>query len=489
MKKLKLILPVIAAMALSGCNVFLPSLSNPSSVENNSQTSEVTSEELESPSTSGTSEVTSEDTSSTSHTSQGTSEITISSEETSTESQVEEGSRTILIYMCGADLESGYNPEYGTYSDSYLASSDLDEIKSVVGQPENINIVIEAGGAKRWHSSYSSLISTSKLNRFHLRNNKYISDGKITRASMGLSSTFQSFLEWGLTNYPAEKTGVILWNHGGGMRGVCYDELSNDDSLTNDEVLKAVKNAFTKTNTTKLEWIGYDACLMQLQDVAEFNSPYFNYMVASQESETGYGWDYDTWVDDLYAGKDTETILTAICDGFIEDNGGVNATGDYYEGEYYAADQTLSYLDLNYMDEYKTAWENMASVLKTKITSTNKSTFNRNIIGKTKYFACEDYDYFCEFDVYHFLTLLEKNSTFNPGASYIKDCKTALNNLVRHSVAQKEAAHDAYGLSFYYASGSGSSQTSFSTSTYSNFTNWSYLSKTYGGRLTSSYSY
>ena len=274
---------------------------------------------------------------------------------------------TILIYMCGADLESGYDSDTGKYSDSYLASGDLDEIKSVSGQSDDINIVVEAGGSRRWKSSYTSIISTSKLNRFHLSNRSYVLDEQISNASMGLSSTFQSFLEWGLTNYPAQKTGVILWNHGGGMRGVCYDELHSNDSLYDDEVKTAIVNAYTNTGTSKLEWIGYDACLMQLQDVAEFNSPYFNYMVASQESEAGYGWDYDTWVDDLYAGKSSETIFKAICDGFITDNGGVNATGGYYQGTYYPADQTLSYLDLRYMSAYMSAWDDMSSQLRNMI--------------------------------------------------------------------------------------------------------------------------
>ena len=47
---------------------------------------------------------------------------------------------TILIYMCGADLESG----------SGLASMDLDEILSVDNQPDDMNIVIETGGSKKW---------------------------------------------------------------------------------------------------------------------------------------------------------------------------------------------------------------------------------------------------------------------------------------------------------------------------------------------------
>ena len=222
---------------------------------------------------------------------------------------------------------------------------------------------------------------------------------------------------------------------------------------------------------------------MQLQEIAEFNSPYFNYMIGSQESEAGAGWDYDTWVDDLFAKKSTENILKAVVDGFIADNGGVNASSSYYT----SADQTLSFLNLNNMEAYKTAWENLAAQLKTKISSSNASQFRTNVIGKTKYFGDSDYYYFSEFDAYHFLSILEKNSTFNPGSTYIEEVRTAFNNLVVYNVAQKAVAHDAYGLSFFFPAGTSYGQKSFCNATYSSFTNWNSICSSYGGSLTTSY--
>ncbi len=387
---------------------------------------------------------------------------------------------TILIYMCGSDLES----------ENGLATSDLDEIASVSGQTSDYNVVIEAGGASSWASTYSYVINKNYLNRFHLSNKKFVKDAQISKASMAQSATLQSFLEWGISTYPADKYGVILWNHGGGMQGVCFDENYAYDSLLNNEVVTAVKGARNSLGIAdKFEFIGYDACLMGLQDVAEFNAPYFNYMASSQESENGYGWDYDTWLDDLFAGKDTKTILKAVADGFIEDNGGVDAYGGYDdERTYYPADQTFSYYDLSKMDAYRTAWENMAAQLKNKITTSNCKNFNR-IIAKTKYFAEEDYASYCEFDAYHFVTLLEKDATFNPGITYTTAVKNALNDLVVYNITQNEAAHDAYGISFYYVAGTDGSQKYFAKSTYSNFTNWTYLSANFGSDISSIYAY
>ena len=363
---------------------------------------------------------------------------------------------TIMLYICGADLES----------QNGLATSDLREILSVSGQPEDVNIVIQTGGASSWKTTYG--INKSKLERWHVNNKSLVKDASLTSANMGLSSTLQSFIEYGLNEYPAQKTGLIFWNHGGGMRGVCYDEKFSDDCLLNSEIQTALKNSFANCGLTgqKLEWVGYDACLMQVQDIAETNSKYFNYMIASEESESGYGWDYDTWVDDLYAGKDTETILKAIVDGFIKDNGGASSS---------SGDQTLSYLDLAYVSEYKTAWEDMAAQLNNKVTSSNKSNFNNAIKNYVKHYADSDYDYFCTFDAWDFVDKLANNTNFSNyriDASYTTAVKTAHSKLVKYNSAQKGAGVSK-GLCMYWPNSSQYSdvKTYYSTSE-TNFTTW-----------------
>ena len=377
---------------------------------------------------------------------------------------------TVLLYLCGADLESKYK----------LASGDISEILSVANQPEDVNFIIETGGCTSWASTYG--ISNSNLERYEVRNKKLNKLASLSYQSMGLTSTLQSFVEFGLKNYPAERTGLILWNHGGGMRGVCYDQKKNDDTLITSEVYKAVGNALNNCGMAgqKLEWIGYDACLMQVQDIAEKNSQYFNYMVASQESEAGEGWDYDTWVDDLYAKKNTQTILKAVVDGFIADNGGANATQIYDGGQYYEADQTLSVLDLSKAAAYKTAWENMATQLKNKLTTSNRSTFNNLIKNNVKHFAGDDYDYFCTFDAVDFMNKLASNSTFNPGSTYTTAVKSALSDLVFYNVAQKGAGN-ANGLCFYWTnSDSYSDLDNYYSTSETNFSVWRSICSTYG---------
>ena len=371
---------------------------------------------------------------------------------------------TVLIYICGADLESKNG----------LATGDIKEILKISGQPDDVNIVIETGGASSWESTYG--ISSSNLERYHVANRSLVRDESLTYASMGQASTLRSFIEYGLKNYPAERTGLVLWNHGGGMRGVCYDEKKNDDALLASEVSSAVSSALTNCGMSdqKLEWIGYDACLMAVQDIAVKNSQYFNYMIASEESEAGYGWDYDTWVDDLYSKKSTTTILKAIVDGFITDNGGASKS---------SGDQTLSYMNLSYASAYKTAWENMATQLKTKLSSSNKSTFNNAIINNVKHFGDSDYDYFCTFDAKDFINKLASGSAFSAfkiDSSYTDAVLQQFTNFVSYSVAQKGAG-EAYGLCMYWPNNKQYSNVgTYYTSSETSLSTWRSICVTYG---------
>lgn len=373
---------------------------------------------------------------------------------------------TILLYVCGADLESK----------SGLASGDFAEILKVNSQPNDVNIVIQTGGSNSW-KSYG--ISGSYNQRYHVESKSLVCDNNQVYSkykSMGSSTTLADFVGWGMQEYPAEKTGLVLWNHGGAMRGVCYDEKSNSDSLLNSEIKTAVTSGLTQAGKSgeKLEFLGFDACLMQAQDIAEFASGFANYMIASQESEAGYGWDYDNWVDDLYAKKSTETILTAIVDSFISDNGGIYAKD---------GDQTLSWLNLAYMAEYKTAFENFAAALTTKFgSSVSKDTFYNFMHNNVKFFGGEsdDDEYFGMFDVMDFLNKIGSNSSYNPGGSYISDVKTAFNKLVKYSVAQRDAGN-ANGLCCIYSKTSGSWLLgSYYSTSETNFTKWRTFVSKYG---------
>jgi PBP1b-binding outer membrane lipoprotein LpoB len=89
--------------------------------------------------------------------------------ETPEEPEVQKDYATILLYMCGSNLESEY-ANNSTYGNIGLATMDIMEILSVENQPDDINIVVETGGASKWtkrsYANYGSEdISSSSLQR------------------------------------------------------------------------------------------------------------------------------------------------------------------------------------------------------------------------------------------------------------------------------------------------------------------------------------
>ena len=341
---------------------------------------------------------------------------------------------TIMLYICGSNLES----------ESGCATSDISEILKVNNQPDDVNIIMETGGTTRW-KKYG--IDANALSRYHVENKQLVLDEKLTKVNMGKRATFESFLNWGLEEYPADNVGVIFWNHGGALDGVCFDDsIGGSDSLTNSETATAYKNVLPNYGIDKLEFVGYDACLMQVQDIAEFNSHYFNYMVTSEETETGSGWVYDQWIDDVYNGKSTKDILKANVDSFINRNGG---------------DQTLSYLVLSKMDDYYNKFEAMASAIKT--TAKNNYSSFKSLLNNCKQFY--GYSYYGLVDGYDFMNKLKANATYESYKTEIEAAQAAYSQLVGYSRHGSQAGN-SNGLAVVAAV-----YCSYSTSETS-FTNW-----------------
>ena len=301
---------------------------------------------------------------------------------------------TIMFYMCGSTLESGGgNNSSGNITDA------ITKILDVPNKPTNVNVIIEAGGCTDWQQ-YN--IPDNQISRYYVNNGQLCVDNigvSYDRyASMGAQSTFQAFLNWGLTYYPANKTGVILMNHGGAMSGVCFDTVHNEDSLTNAEANQAFRNVLGENPTSKLEFIQYDACLMGLQDVARYNSKYFNYMVASENEVTE---DMVTgvsanWLAGLYAGQPTLTFLETMIDDFIRNGCGW--------------EQTSTILDLSKMNGYYNAFETLASKINDTIRNQDDRSALYNLVQGSgfPYCPCSNSYNYCVSDCFLFLNKLKQ---------------------------------------------------------------------------------
>lgn len=349
---------------------------------------------------------------------------------------------TIMMYMCGSSLESGSDyAQYGYDPDTNpmgYCSDDIAEILATSGKPDSVNIIMECGGSLGWKNTKIRQ-HKDKLSRWHVDNQQIVwEEDKTYTYSMGATSTFQEFLEWGFHKYPAEHYGVILWNHGGAMQGVCFDEVKGDDALTSSECEAAVTEARRNYGiASKLDFITYDACLMCVQDIAEYNSKNFNYMLSSQEVEAGSGYDYDAWLPYLYTrvknGQEVHPgeLLKEIAVTFMEE---VESAHEY--------DQTQSVINLTKIDTYVNKLSAFAKQMNSKVTNwtTFKNLMNSNV---KRYASSASYGY----DVFDAEDVFDVSDSSYSGLSTVSEAKAALSVLVYYEQHGKNTS--GCGLSMF----------------------------------------
>ncbi len=232
----------------------------------------------------------------------------------------EQTSWTIMVYMIGSDLESSYdfynNRLYGS------ASADLEEMMAG-NASDNIHVVVETGGTKNW---LLDTIEPGTNQRWKIGNNSMELLDTLGTKNMSDPDTLYDFTSWAINSYPSDNYALILWDHGGGsLYGFGLDEYFPDDSLTLDE-MDTVLATVTHEQNMKFEVVGFDACLMATLETAAMLEPYAHYLIASEETEPDYGWDYERVLTQLGDGeafngkKFGELVVSGFFDASIEEN-------------------------------------------------------------------------------------------------------------------------------------------------------------------------
>ena len=211
---------------------------------------------------------------------------------------------TIMVYMCGADLESQQG----------MATSDLKEMAGAKFE-ENVNLLVYTGGAKKWRNN---VVSASRNQIYQIKDGAfYCLKEDMGSGSMTNPDTLTTFLKFGKENFAADRMCLIFWDHGGGsVSGYGYDErYGQGQTMTLAGINQALKNA-----GIKFDFIGFDTCLMATVENGIMLSQYADYMIASEETEPGVGWYYTNWLTQL--GKNTSTptvrIGRTIADDFVD---------------------------------------------------------------------------------------------------------------------------------------------------------------------------
>ena len=244
-------------------------------------------------------------------------------------------SATVMVYICGSDLESGYG----------AASADIEEmLEADLG--DNVNVVLETGGASEW--SFSPEADPSTRQRWILEDGEASLVQDAGEGTMLDEDEVTDFCSWAAKECPADRYILIFWDHGGGtIGGFGYDENYPDASAL---TLSQLRNAI-KASGVAFDMVGFDACLMATVECAWAMEPVADYLVASEQTEPGDGWSWTGFLNQL--GSDPSTATMDLGKTIIDD-----FSAHYAEtGE---EDTTLSLIDLR---EISRVYERLSTFL------------------------------------------------------------------------------------------------------------------------------
>ncbi len=177
----------------------------------------------------------------------------------------------------------------------------------------------------------------------------YIEKGNVKKVKdmgeldMGDYKLLVNFMKYIVANYPAKKYVLTIWNHGSGwkhaskgiVRGISYDDSSNNHITTGQlgTALKEIK----KVIGHNIDILNFDACLMQMAEVAYVCQGSVDYIVASEETEPGKGTPYDDVFSKLTKSSTPVSFSKAWVKAFV---------GSYSGGSQGNEDCTQSALDV-----------------------------------------------------------------------------------------------------------------------------------------------
>ena len=211
---------------------------------------------------------------------------------------------TVMIYLCGTDLESGNG----------MGTNDLSEMaKATIGN--NLNVIVFTGGCKRWRNN---IISNSVNQIYQIKSGGLLPlEQNAGNGAMTNPNTLLSFINYCTKNFPANRNALIFWDHGAGsIGGYGYDEKNASAGAMS---LAGINSALNAAGI-KYDFIGFDTCLMGTAETALTLSQYADYMIASEETEPGVGWYYTNWLTKLSQNTSMPTLEIGrnIVDDFVD---------------------------------------------------------------------------------------------------------------------------------------------------------------------------
>ncbi len=323
---------------------------------------------------------------------------------------VRTGKWTVMVWLDGdnnleaASLLDFNEMEYGLYL-AEQGNSNINNELAVIVQidrvPGYVNIGLDGGpdwtNTRRYRISSDPDTGDDMIRSYQLAN--------MDETNMGSAANLRDFITYCKSNYPADNYALILWNHGGGVRGsstetiisksisksgeqiepvytpkaVCWDETNSNDCLYVGEISDVL------TDAEDVDLLGFDACLMGMAEVAyQFRSGTdestrfsADYMAASVANEQGDGWEYNR-IFNRFSGSGTDPEGDT-CESVSDTDASDFATiivkeySDAFAATPAYAGETMAAYNLNMIEAVKTQLDSLASGLGSSKTASDNA--------------------------------------------------------------------------------------------------------------------
>ena len=181
-----------------------------------------------------------------------------------------------------------------------LEKNNLDELRAMmaVGSTPDVTVIVLCGRSPddNEDDGYSGE-AVGNLANWKTCKLLRVDKGRLTEladwgdASMASGETLTRFVETVRRDFPAQRTALVLNDHGMAWQGCCGDESApeGEDAMTLPALRDGLRRAL---KGERLDLIGFDACTMASFEVARELAPLAHIMTASEEDEPEEGWRY-----------------------------------------------------------------------------------------------------------------------------------------------------------------------------------------------------
>lgn len=306
---------------------------------------------------------------------------------------------TFLVYLNGDNNLNSYGDK------------DVKEMMGV-GSNDQVNIVVLRDFGSKQSSKVLYVNQGTTTTVFDYKKN----------VDTGDYHTLIDFFKYASENYPAHKYAVVIWDHGNGWMNLSRDEItkgiSYDDTSGNHISTEQMGMAFhemSEINGGKsVDILGMDACLMAMAEVIYEVKDNVDYIVGSEETEPGNGWDYLGALKPLVANPSMTPSEFSV------------VAAKSYITSYPTTAGTQSAIDVNEFLKSITLVRDFVNY-SNQVSVANKTYF-KAAVKESLYFAEASYK-----DFGHFLSLLASKTTDQNLKDYSLNLKESLANSVLYA--------------------------------------------------------